>query len=154
MLPQFKTRLTTVSPKLAAAVDVQRPLRYKNNGTGRDSYIYSNNGGFSVHNDGGMPTNSNLRFKQALRTYQVDDTYLSRYNNRSKQKVQRLNSSPAEKDLTVDKPKLATLTKTNGCLETLNKPSFLTSYEEMVGSARPNKFQFQLQPNSRNQNNE
>ena len=48
MLPEVRSKLQ-VSPKLASAQQTQMPIYYKVNGTGRDTYIHCNNGGFSVH---------------------------------------------------------------------------------------------------------
>ena len=40
-------RRSSISPKLASAIDTQRPLHYKGDGTGRDTYIQTTNGGFT-----------------------------------------------------------------------------------------------------------
>lgn len=74
MLPQYHRRL---SPKLASAHDTQRPIFYKVEGTGRDTYIQHNNGGLT------SPTASCMRdprliFSSNLRNYERDDAYLAR----------------------------------------------------------------------------
>lgn len=47
MFPDVRCR-KQVSPKGASAVDTQRPMYYKVNGGGRDTYIGFNNGGFTT----------------------------------------------------------------------------------------------------------
>lgn len=81
MLPSLHTaRQTSVSPRGAPAVDTQRPIHYKGNGTGRDTYIQSNNGGFTTHLDGGVAADARIVFKKNLRSYEPDATYLQRRN--------------------------------------------------------------------------
>jgi hypothetical protein len=69
-------RQSSVSPKGSPAVETQRPLKYQLNGSGRDTYIYSNNGGFTSHGNGASNLNPTMRFQHNLRGYRPDDTYL------------------------------------------------------------------------------
>ena len=60
---------------------VGRPTRYQQNGTGRDIYILTNNGGFE---NAGTGNSKDFRtaFKESLRGYKINDFYLSRrYKN-------------------------------------------------------------------------
>jgi len=68
----------SISPKLAAAVDIARPKYYNQDGTGRDGYIMSNNGGFTSPNYQKVAIDPRITFKQNLRIYKPDDTYLER----------------------------------------------------------------------------
>lgn len=77
MLPSLERR-TVVSPKGAQAIDTQRPRYYKVNGTGRDTYIQSNNGGFTTRTHNAIAMDPRIVFKNGLRDYEPDDTYLSR----------------------------------------------------------------------------
>lgn len=76
-------QLASVSPKGAHANDISRIRLYKAAGTGRDTYIASNNGGFTQHGGFGGNFNPNSRFKQMLRGYERDPDYLERYRLRS-----------------------------------------------------------------------
>jgi len=55
-----------------------RPLHYSPNGTGRDSYIATTNGGFTSVGNNQVAMDPRIIFKNNLRTYQPDDSYLQR----------------------------------------------------------------------------
>ena len=52
-----------------------RPMFYKAEGTGRDSYIQHNNGGLTSPTSGAM-REPRMVFANNLRGYERDDTYL------------------------------------------------------------------------------
>ena len=59
----------SVSPRQAAAIDIQRPKIYNQDGTGRDTYIMSNSGGFTTHGYVPVATDPRVIFKKSLRSY-------------------------------------------------------------------------------------
>jgi hypothetical protein len=51
-------------------------MHYNVNGSGRDTYIQSNNGGFTAQMNGAIAVDPRIVFKNNLRTYEPDHTYL------------------------------------------------------------------------------
>ena len=62
----------SASPPQASAVDTQRPIHYNVDGTGRDTYINTNNGGFTTHRDGVVAVDPRIQFSRNLRGYAPD----------------------------------------------------------------------------------
>ena len=81
MLPQIQQQ-RSLSPKAAAVVDVQRPMHYHVDGSGRDTYIHRDNGGFTQANCC-TAAGQKAQFQRNLRTYQPDNEYLSRHTRRN-----------------------------------------------------------------------
>ena len=71
------TLVTSVSPKQASAVDTMKPLHYRGNGTGRDTYIQHGDGGFTTTRKI-VAQDPLVTFKTQLRGYEPDSDYLLR----------------------------------------------------------------------------
>jgi len=71
--------LPSVSPlKMDTGVgEIARPVHYRANGSGRDSYIVSTDGGFTHPN---KPCDPREVFRSTLRNYGKNDTYLQSRN--------------------------------------------------------------------------
>jgi hypothetical protein len=57
---------------------IGRPCKYLQNGTGRDTYILTNHGGFDHSGSSGLK-DFQTAFKDSLRGYQIDEFYLARH---------------------------------------------------------------------------
>jgi hypothetical protein len=64
-------------PVRKGAGDPARPVHYVSDGSGRDSYVFANDGGFSNPNN---PCDARIVFKQNLRKYEPIGDYLHRRN--------------------------------------------------------------------------
>ncbi len=65
----------SISPKGASVYDTARPIHYNTNGSGRDTYINCNNGGFTTLQTGSN-FDSRVTFKNNLRDYLPNPDYL------------------------------------------------------------------------------
>ena len=79
-MPDKKRRQSNILPYQAPAIDTQKPLIYKTDGTGRDSYISQNNGGFTMSNFSPVACDPRIVFSKNLRGYQPNADYLARRN--------------------------------------------------------------------------
>ena len=77
---------------MAAAADVARPKFYNQDGTGRDGYIMSNNGGFTSFKGESVAIDPRVTFKLNLRSYEPDATYLERRNYYKNSRVKKQRS--------------------------------------------------------------
>lgn len=66
-------RLIPNRPDRKGVGDPSRPVHYVCNGSGRDSYVFANDGGLTNPN---KPCDPRIVFKQNLRTYHALDDYL------------------------------------------------------------------------------
>ena len=80
--PDKKRRQSNILPYQAAAIDTQRPMIYKTDGTGRDTYISQNNGGFTMSNfhKHEVAMDPRVTFSKNLRSYERNGDYLARRN--------------------------------------------------------------------------
>ncbi len=70
----------SLSPNISSAIDLARPKYYNPDGTGRDTYVISNNGGFTSYMGEQVAIDPRITFKHSLRSYEPDAGYLERRN--------------------------------------------------------------------------
>ena len=69
--------------KYTSVKDMQKSIRYQNDGTGRDSYVYVGNGGFT-NSSKTIAIDPRITFQRSLREYDKDDNYQLRRSKRVK----------------------------------------------------------------------
>ena len=79
--------------KFASINHMAKSIRYKTDGSGRDSYCTTGDGGFTNPNRGAIALDPRVAFARSLRGYEQDGEYLARRQHRMKLKKHMRNLS-------------------------------------------------------------